>query len=98
MAASTVGSFVDAGENSNVFKGVTSNNDSSERHNTRGRVAQERFPVLLVSPEYHRREKNYKSSKLVYDHMTGSSKLAKGGFKTFLNADAGVNSVELSPM
>lgn len=63
MAASTVTSFVDTGEKTNVSK--VDKSSSASLVNSRGSQAPacERQPIFLLSADYSRREKYYRPSK-----------------------------------
>ncbi|XP_077504435.1 RUN and FYVE domain-containing protein 2 isoform X5 [Amblyomma americanum] len=63
MAASTVTSFVDTGEKTNVLKGDKSTSATSANSTSNQASASERHPIFLLSADYSRREKYYRANR-----------------------------------
>ncbi|KAK8770755.1 hypothetical protein V5799_012777, partial [Amblyomma americanum] len=63
MAASTVTSFVDTGEKTNVLKGDKSTSATSANSTSNQASASERHPIFLLSADYSRREKYYRATE-----------------------------------
>ncbi|KAL1440842.1 hypothetical protein MTO96_009140 [Rhipicephalus appendiculatus] len=63
MAASTVSSFVDTGEKTNILKGDRSTSTTPVISTGSQAFASERHPIFLLSADYSRREKYYRPNR-----------------------------------